>query len=140
MAVTCERHACIPRCKLSVPAELASVGLCVYHFTWSVEEACAKMHRQVALRMATPEHCAQMAAYIGECTLLLARLTSNLCLSDALKTRILCTFLSLMNLRGNLEHVPGGQLPELRVPVSRLSATLAVTTDWLLNSESDALN
>lgn len=139
MVGTNEHHACIHRCKHSVPAELDSVGLCVYHFTWKVEEACAKMHRQVALRRATTERCVEMATYISECTLLLARVTSNLCLSDDLKRRILCTFLSLMNLRENLERVPGCQPAELRVPASGLSATLAVVPDWL-NSESDAVH
>src|SRR3989454_11580604 len=116
MAKPGEYRDCIPRCKLLVPAELDSVGLCVYHFTWSVEEACAEMHRQVALRKATAERRAEMATYISECALLLARVTSNLCLSDDLKKRILCTFLSLINLRENLERAPSGHAPELRVP------------------------
>ena len=132
-----EHRSCIPRCKLPVPTELDSVGLCVYHFTWSVEEACAEMHRQVALRKATAERRAEMASYVRECALLLARVTSNLCLSDALKRRILCTFLSLMNLRENLERAPGGHAPELRVPPPELFPTPAVVTDWR-NSESNA--
>jgi hypothetical protein len=132
-----EHRSCIPRCKLPVPAELHSVGLCVYHFTWSVEEACAEIHRQVALRKATVERRVEMATYISECTLLLARVTSNLCLSDDLKRRILCTFLSLMNLKENLERAPNGHAPELRVPEPGLFPTPAVVTDWL-NSESNA--
>ncbi len=129
-------RACIPRCKLPVPTELDSVGLCVHHFTWSVEEACAEMHRQVALRQATVERRAEMATYISECALLLARVASNLCLSDDLKRRILCTFLSLMNLRENLERAPGGHAPELRVFAPGLFPTPAVMRDWL-NSESN---
>ncbi len=132
-----EHRACIPRCKLLVPKELDSVGLCVHHFTWSVEEACAEMHRQVALRKATVERRAEMATYLSECALLLARVSSNLCLSDDLKRRILCTFLSLMNLRENLERAPGGQVPELRVFAPELFPTPAVMPDWL-NSESNA--
>jgi hypothetical protein len=132
-----EHHLCIPQCKLPVPAELDSVGLCVYHFTWSVEEACAEMHRQVALHKATVERRAQMATYISECALLLAHVTSSLCLSDDLKRRILCTFLSLMNLRENLERAPGGHAPEIRVPAPGLFPTLALVPDWL-NSESNA--
>jgi len=132
-----EYRACIPRCKLLVPAELDSVGLCVYHFTWSVEEACAEMHRQVALRKATAERRAEMATYISECALLLARVTSNLCLSDDLKRRILCTLLSLMNLRENLERAPSGYASEIRVPATGLFPTPAVVSDWL-NSESNA--
>jgi len=122
-----EHRACIPRCELPVPTELDSVGLCVHHFTWSVEEACAEMHRQVALRKATVERRAEMAIYVRECALLLARVTSNLCLSDDLKRRILCTFLSLMNLRENLERAPGGHAPELRVFAPGLFPTPAVS-------------
>jgi hypothetical protein len=128
-----ENRACIPRCKLPVPTELDSVGLCVYHFTWSVEEACAEMHRQVALRKATVERREEMATYVSDCALLLARVTSNLCLSDDLKRRILCTFLSLMNLRENLERAPSGHTPEIRVLESGLFPTPAVVPDWLIS-------
>jgi hypothetical protein len=62
------------------------------------------MHRQIALDGATAERRAATAHYINESALLLARLTSNQCLSDALKRRVLSTFLSLMNLRENLER------------------------------------
>jgi len=95
------------------------------------------MHRQVALRKATAERRAEMATYVRECALLLACVTSNLCLSDALKRRILCTFLSLMNLKENLERAPNGHAPELRVPETGLLPTPAVVTDWR-NSESNA--
>jgi hypothetical protein len=132
-----EHRVCIPRCKLPVPAELDSVGLCVYHFTWSVEEACAEMHRQVALRKATIERRAEIATYVSECALLLAQVTSNLCLSDGLKKRILCTFLSLMNLKENLERAPNGHAPALGIPAPGLFPAPAVVRDWL-NSESNA--
>ncbi len=132
-----EHRACIPRCKLSVPTELDSVGLCVHHFTWSVEEACAEMHRQVALRKATVERRAEMATYVSECALLLARVTSNLCLSNDLKRRILCTFLSLMNLRENLERAPSGHAPEIHVLAPGLFPAPALVPDWL-SSESNA--
>lgn len=99
-----EHHACTARCKAPVPAELGSTGLCVYHFTMSVEQACAEMHRQVALRGASSERLGEIASYIRENTQLLAGVSSNLCLSDQLKRRVLSTFLSLMNLRENLER------------------------------------
>jgi hypothetical protein len=95
------------------------------------------MHRQVALRKATVERRVEMATYVRECALLLACLTSNLCLSDDLKRRILCTFLSLMNLKENLERAPTGHAPETQVPGPPLFPTPAVVTDWL-NSESNA--
>ena len=132
-----EDRVCIPRCKLPVPTELDSVGLCVYHFTWSVEEACAELHRQVALRKATVERRAEIATYVSECALLLARVTSSLCLSDDLKRRILCTFVSLMNLREILERAPSGHVAEIRVPAPGLFPAPAVVPDWL-NEESNA--
>jgi hypothetical protein len=107
------------------------VGLCVYHFTWSVEEACAEMHRQVALRKATAERREEIATYVSQSSFLLARITSNLCLSDDLKRRILCTFLSLMNLKENLERTPLGNAFERGMPEPQLFPAPAVGTDWL---------
>jgi hypothetical protein len=95
------------------------------------------MHRQIALRKATPERRAEMATYVRECALLLARVTSSLCLSDDLKRRILCSFVSLMNLRENLERDPSGPFPEIRVSAPGLFPTPALVPDWL-NEESNA--
>jgi hypothetical protein len=97
-----------------VPEELDPVRLCVYHFTSSVEKTCSEIHRQIVLRGATAERQAEVGKYIGESSQLLARVSSNLCLSDELKRRILCTFLSLMNLRENLERAACSRVPELR--------------------------
>ena len=105
---------CSHRCDLPVPMELDPVGLCVYHFTSTVERTCSEIHRQIALRGATPERHAEVAKYIAECSLLLAQVSSNLCLSDELKRRILCTLLSLMNLRENLERAATSRVLELR--------------------------
>jgi hypothetical protein len=130
MSKLSEHCACIPRCKVPVPAELGSVGLCVSHFTWSVEEKCAEMHRQIALDKVTAERRAEVATYIGERALLLARVTSNRCLSDDLKRRILCTFLSLMNLRENLDRAASTHAPQLGAPASGVVPTPAVVPDW----------
>ena len=90
------------------------MGLCVSHFTLSVERTCDEMHRQIALRQADVERQAEVATYMGECALLLARVASNLCLSDDLRRRMLSTFLSLMNLRENLERATSCWVPELQ--------------------------
>jgi hypothetical protein len=105
---------CTHSCDLPVPVELDPVGLCVYHFTSSVEQTCSEMHRQIALRGATAERQAEVGMYIGECSLLLARVGGNLRLSYELKRRLLCTFLSLMNLRENLERAASSRVPEFR--------------------------
>ena len=104
---------CIPECRVAVPAELGSVGLCVSHFTLSVEKACADMHREIALCELTAERGTEVATYIGECALLLARLVSSRCLSDELRKRILCSFVSLMNLRENLDRSAKSRASEL---------------------------
>jgi hypothetical protein len=104
---------CRCRCDAPVPAELKPVGFCVSHFTLSVERTCDEMHRQIALRQANAARRAEVATYMGECALLLARVASNLCLSDDLRRRMLSTFLSLMNLRENLERA-ASCVPELQ--------------------------
>jgi hypothetical protein len=96
--------ACISGCGTPVPLELMAERVCVYHFTLGVERTCAEMHRQIALSAATPERLAEVAIFVDESALVLARVTSKLCLSDLLKKRILSTFLSLMNLRENLDR------------------------------------
>jgi len=100
----CAHQGPASRCNVLVPSELDSVGLCVLHFTTKIEQNCAELHRQIALRGATPERRSEAAVYIGECALLLARVSSNLCLTDELKRRVLSTFLSLMNLREKIER------------------------------------
>lgn len=100
----CAHQGPVSRCSGLVPSELDSVGLCVLHYTMKIEQNCGNLHRQIALRGATPERRSEVGVYIGECALLLARVSSNLCLSDELKRRVLSTFLSLMNLREKIER------------------------------------
>ncbi len=114
MGESCNHQGLVSRCKLLVPSELDSVGLCVLHFTLKVEQNCAELHRQIALCGATPERQAEVAIYISECVSLLARITSSLSLSDDLKPRVLSTFLSLMNLRDKIARP--ASYPERRGP------------------------
>ncbi len=126
MGNTCEHHGNFSPCTAPVPVELESAGLCVYHFTMEVEQTCAELHRQIALGVATAERQVQVATYIRECSLQLAFVTSNSCLSDDLKRRVLSTFLSLMNLRENLERASGHCGPPLRATRSETSPPPAV--------------
>jgi len=114
MGETCGHQGPISRCTSVVPSELDSAGLCVLHFTLKVERSCADIHRQIALRNATHERQTEVAMYIGECSLALARIASSRCLSDEMKRRMLSTFLSLMNLRENLERAAVRPVPEPR--------------------------
>jgi len=63
------------------------------------------MHREIVLHGVDGERQAAVARYVVECTQLLARVSSNLRLTDELKRRILSSFLCLMNLRDTLDRV-----------------------------------
>ena len=99
-------NACeVKGCKVEVPAALRDHNLCVLHFTLSVENSCAGMRRETALGNAPHERQREIMKFIAEHGEHLARVaTSGLPLTDDLKARILSTFLTLMNLRENLDR------------------------------------
>jgi hypothetical protein len=95
----------IKGCKAEVPPALAEYHLCVLHFTLSVEDKCAGMRRETALGNAPHDRQHEIMKFITEHGERLARVaTSGLPLTDDLKARILSTFLTLMNLRENLDR------------------------------------
>jgi len=97
-----------PGCKLEVPAPLADAGFCVAHFTADIERACADFRRETAAKSPPAERLTEIERYIAERGELLARTaTSKLRLPVEMKSRILNTFLTLMNLRENLERSLG---------------------------------
>jgi hypothetical protein len=101
-------------CKSSVPTALESEKLCILHFTMGIELSCAGMRRETALGRTPRERQLEIISYIAECGELLARVsTAGLHLPDELKARILNTFLTLMNLRENLDRAA------LRQPLGR---------------------
>ena len=108
------KHCSAPGCKASVPSALDSQSLCVHHHVLEVEKACAEMRRETVLGRAPHERQAEIIRYIGEQGELLARTaTSGLHLADEMKARLLNTFLTLINLRENLDRAV------LRQPVGR---------------------
>jgi hypothetical protein len=95
----------VKNCKLEVPAALREHRLCVLHFTLSLENSCAGMRRETALGNAPHDRHREIMQFITEHGERLARVaTSGLPLTDDLKARILSTFLTLMNLRENLDR------------------------------------
>jgi len=101
-------------CKGTVPGALESQGLCVLHFTLGVENACAEMRRETVLGRTPHERQLEIIQFIAERGELLARTaTSGLHLPDEMKARVLNTFLTLMNLRENLDRAA------LRQPIGR---------------------
>jgi hypothetical protein len=104
----------ISGCKHDVPAALADQKLCILHFTLSLEASCAEMRRETALGNTPHERQRQIMSFITEHGEKLARVaTSGLHLTDDLKARVLSTFLTLMNLRQNLDRAA------LRTPLGR---------------------
>jgi hypothetical protein len=104
----------ISGCKHDVPAALAEQKLCVLHFTLSLEASCAEMRRETALGNSPRERQREIMGFITENGERLARVaTSGLHLTDDLKARVLSTFLTLMNLRENLDRAA------LRMPMGR---------------------
>lgn len=109
----------IAGCKATAPAVLAEQQLCVLHFTLSLEAGCSEMRRETALGTAPHERQREIMRFITEHGERLARVaTSGLVLTDDLKARILSTFLTLMNLRENLDRAssrtPPGRTGVLR--------------------------
>ncbi|HSZ19871.1 MAG TPA: hypothetical protein VK770_08770 [Candidatus Acidoferrum sp.] len=101
-------------CKGQVPSALESVHLCVVHFTLKVENDCAQMRRETVYGKTPRGRQVEIIEYIAEHGEMLARAsTSGLHLADEMKARILNTFLTLMNLRENLDRAA------LRQPIGR---------------------
>src|SRR5579864_2998549 len=110
MSDTCH----ISGCKHDVPAALAEQKVCILHFTLSLEAGCAEMRRETALGNTPQDRQKEIMRFITDHGERLARMaTSGLHLTDDLKARILSTFLTLMNLRENLDRasqrVPPGR-------------------------------
>lgn len=95
----------ISGCKHHVPAALAEQKVCILHFTLSLEASCAEMRRETALGNTPRERQREIMGFITDNGERLARVaTSGLHLTDDLKARVLSTFLTLMNLRENLDR------------------------------------
>jgi len=91
-------------CKFEVPAALDDSALCVHHYLVWLDGNCAAMRRETAAGATTERH-DQITAFVREHGERLSHVaTGDFRLSDDMKARVLNEFLSLMNLRENLER------------------------------------
>ena len=99
-------HSCsIPGCKALVPPELDSEAQCLPHFLTAVEQACADMRRETVTGETSADRRAEIARFIAAHGERLARAsTSGMRMPDELKARVLSAFLTLMNLRENMDR------------------------------------
>ncbi len=110
MSTACSENGCKGR----VPAPLERVCLCMLHFTLKLENDCAQMRRETVYGKTPPARQAEIIHFIAEHGEMLARAsTSGLHLADEMKARLLNSFLTLMNLRENLDRAA------LRHPIGR---------------------
>ena len=101
MELSCQ----IAGCKTGVPEPLETEAVCVLHFLVRLEQTCDAMRRETVTGEETPERYQEIIRYICDRGERLSRIsTSGLRLPDELKARILTGFLSLMNLRENLDR------------------------------------
>ncbi len=97
-------------CRIQVPADLASVGKCILHFTLMIEEECAAMRREAALRDTSHDRQVEFIHQIANRGEVLIRVaTSGYPMSDEIKARILSTLLSLMNCRESIDRAADRQ-------------------------------
>jgi hypothetical protein len=101
-------------CKNMVPGALETPQLCLLHFTLMVEKSCSEIRRETVYGKTPHARQVEIIEYIarhGE--MLTGAATSGVVLADEMKARILNTFLTLINLRENLDRAA------LRQPVGR---------------------
>ncbi len=92
-------------CKATLPAGLATVRMCILHFTLFIEQECAEMRRETALGKANHERQVEFMEKIsGRGEMLVQVAMSGFSMSDELKARILSTLLTLMNCRENMDR------------------------------------
>ena len=92
-------------CRIPVPRDLETEELCLLHFTLDLEETCAGIRRETVRQKITRERIEEIFGYISEKGEKLAHAaTAGAAQTDEMKSRILSTFLTLMNCRENVDR------------------------------------
>lgn len=104
MSIYTDQQLCSVCLQAPVPNDLQATGLCLAHYTQTIERTCAVMRRHIALHKVSAEYQRQAAAYIVESAMLLSRVASDAFMSAEVQGRVLATFLTLMNLLDDLDQ------------------------------------
>jgi hypothetical protein len=101
-------------CKNQVPRALEPPQMCLLHFMLMVEKSCGEIRRETVYGKTPQARQIEIIEYIAQHGEMLTRAaTSGVALADETKARVLNTFLTLINLRENLDRAA------LRQPVGR---------------------
>jgi len=90
---------------MPLPPALREEGLCLLHYTLTVEEECGAIRRETTIGDTTPERHEELFDQIarrGETLVNVA--TSGFSMTDEMKARVLSTFLTLMNTRESVDR------------------------------------
>jgi hypothetical protein len=92
-------------CKAPIPPGLIEEGFCLLHYTLQIEEECAAIRRETALRTTPHERQVEYFRQIADRgDILVSVATSGFTMSDEMKARVLSTLLTLMNTRENMDR------------------------------------
>ena len=126
-----QNQSCLPGCQALIPPELQQECRCILHYTLGIEHACAEMRREMAMEKISETRQFEITNYIKIASMKLSEVAvGNAPLSDALKRRILTTFLTLMNLRESLVRSASRRMPELpiaKAPVAAVPVPIRIT-------------
>ncbi len=128
-----QNQSCLPGCQSLIPPELQQECRCVLHYTLGIEHACTEMRREMAMEKSSETRQFEITSYVKIASMKLSEVAvGNAPLSDALKRRVLTTFLTLMNLPESLVRSASQRVPELPIAKAPVAAVPVSSRTTLL--------
>ena len=119
MSIYTDQQLCSVCLEAPVPDDLQAAGLCLAHYTQTIDRTCAVIRRHLASHKVSAEYRRQAATYIVETAILLSRIASNAFMSSDVQGRVLSTFVALMNLLEDLDRPVNLHLFDAARPAAR---------------------
>ena len=119
MSIYTDQLLCSVCLEAPVPNHLQAAGLCLAHYTQTIDRTCAVMRRHLTSHKVSAEYRRQAATYIVETAMLLSRVATSAFMSSDVQGRVLSTFVALMNLLENLDRPANIHLFHAARPAAR---------------------